>query len=107
MRYGLPTAQLKQFIDTTGPLWGAGKLADKVATILALNNIYPHWGAVIVPPGYTDKELFAAGGNPYGASFGSGDGTGGLSEEAKRACHIQGKRLARFAAGPANVQDVA
>lgn len=31
-RYGNPTAQLKQFIDTTGPLWAAGKLADKVAT---------------------------------------------------------------------------
>ncbi len=121
-RYGNPTAQLKQFIDTTGPLWAAGKLADKVATsftsaqndhggqestILALNNVFYHWGAVIVPPGYTDKELYAAGGNPYGASFGSGGSTDGLSDEAKRACHIQGKRLALFADKLAGGPDVA
>nr|BFF24051.1 hypothetical protein GCM10025732_20160 [Glycomyces mayteni] len=58
-RYGLPTAQIKQFIDTTGPLWQQGKLADKVmstftstqtshggqeSTILALNNTFYHWG---------------------------------------------------------------
>lgn len=28
-RYGLPTAQLKQFLDQTGPLWGAGKLSTR------------------------------------------------------------------------------
>src|SRR5215210_9550858 len=54
-RYGLPTAQLKQFIDTTGPLWATGKLVNKVcssftsaatvhggkeSTILALNNTF-------------------------------------------------------------------
>jgi NAD(P)H dehydrogenase (quinone) len=27
-----------------------------------------HWGAIIVPPGYTDPRVFAAGGNPYGVS---------------------------------------
>jgi len=27
-----------------------------------------HWGAIIVPPGYTDQVLFGAGGNPYGTS---------------------------------------
>ena len=31
-RYGLPTAQLKQFIDMSGPLWAAGKLVNKVAS---------------------------------------------------------------------------
>jgi NAD(P)H dehydrogenase (quinone) len=30
-RFGLPAAQLKQFIDTTGPLWAGGKLHDKAA----------------------------------------------------------------------------
>jgi len=27
-----------------------------------------HWGAIIVPPGYSDESVFAAGGNPYGTS---------------------------------------
>lgn len=31
-RYGNVSAQLKQFLDTTGPLWAAGELSDKVAT---------------------------------------------------------------------------
>lgn len=29
-RYGMVAAQLKQFIDTTGPLWAQGALANKV-----------------------------------------------------------------------------
>lgn len=87
-RYGLPTAQLKQFIDTTGPLWAQGKLVDKVAgsftstgtphggqetTITALNNTFYHWGAIIVPPGYADPIQFRAG-NPYGTSHISNNG---------------------------------
>jgi NAD(P)H:quinone oxidoreductase type IV len=31
-RFGNISAQLKQFLDRTGPLWAAGELADKVAT---------------------------------------------------------------------------
>jgi NAD(P)H dehydrogenase (quinone) len=87
-RFGLPAAQLKQFIDTPGPLWAQGKLINKVATsftatatthggqestILALNNTFYHWGAIIVPPGYADPIQFAAG-NPYGASHVSNNG---------------------------------
>ncbi|MGH8794477.1 MAG: NAD(P)H:quinone oxidoreductase [Stackebrandtia sp.] len=81
-RYGLPTSQLKQFIDQSGPLWQAGKLVNKVAssftasatphggqetTIVALNNTFYHWGCVIVSPAYAEPNQFAAG-NPYGAS---------------------------------------
>ncbi|MFC6092603.1 NAD(P)H:quinone oxidoreductase [Saccharothrix lopnurensis] len=87
-RFGMPAAQLKQFLDTTGPLWGAGKLVNKVATsftsaatahggqettITALNNTFYHWGCVIVPPGYADPIQFQAG-NPYGASHVSNNG---------------------------------
>lgn len=87
-RYGLPTAQLKQFLDTTGPLWAAGKLVNKVATsftsaatphggqettITAINNTFYHWGCVIVPPGYADPIQFQAG-NPYGTSHVSNNG---------------------------------
>src|SRR5499427_10858067 len=31
-RYGLPTAQLKQFLDTTGKLWAQGSLVNKVCS---------------------------------------------------------------------------
>jgi NAD(P)H dehydrogenase (quinone) len=31
-RYGLPTAQLKQFLDTTGPLWVKGALVNKICS---------------------------------------------------------------------------
>ncbi len=63
-RFGLPTSQLKQFIDTTGGLWAQGALAGKLATsftsaatphgglestALAINNTFYHWGAIILP----------------------------------------------------------
>jgi NAD(P)H dehydrogenase (quinone) len=81
-RFGNPAAQLKSFIETTGPLWQQGKLAGKVctaftsastahggqeATLLALGNVFYHWGGIIVPPGYTDPIQFQSG-NPYGTS---------------------------------------
>lgn len=88
-RYGGATSQLKAFIDTTGPLWQQGKLAGKVytaftstatahggqeSTLLALGNVFYHWGGIIVPPGYTDPIQFQTG-NPYGtAHFGGGEG---------------------------------
>jgi NAD(P)H dehydrogenase (quinone) len=110
-RFGLPAAQLKQFIDTAGPLWAQGKLQDKAvgaftgagnvhggqeSTLLALHNVFYHWGSIIVPTGYTDKLLYAAGGNPYGASFTDGRGKG-LPEEKLAAARFQGQRIARFA----------
>src|SRR3954452_11975787 len=86
-RFGTPAAQLKQFIDQAGGLWQEGKLADKPvtaftsafnrhggseATILSLSNVFYHGGALIVPPGFTDPAVYAAGGNPYGTSFTTG-----------------------------------
>lgn len=110
-RYGNPTAQLKQFLDQTGALWQAGALANKPvtsftsamnrhggqeSTILALNNVFYHWGSIIVPPGYTDSSLFAAGGNPYGTSWASGGGEL-PNDAALTAAHYQGKHLAQIA----------
>ena len=83
-RFGNVAAQLKQFIDQAGQLWQEGKLANKVATaftssqtthggqestILALNNTLYHWGAIVLPLGYTVHEVFNSGGNPYGTSY--------------------------------------
>jgi NAD(P)H dehydrogenase (quinone) len=112
-RFGNVAAQLKQFMDQAGGLWQDGKLADRVATaftasmtthggqestILALNNTLYHWGMVILPLGYTVREVFAAGGNPYGTSYTSGKRVEGPDESALAAARYQGQRLARYAA---------
>jgi NAD(P)H dehydrogenase (quinone) len=109
-RYGNVSSQLKQFIDTTGPLWAAGELADKPvtaftsavnrhggneSTLLALYNSMHHWGAIVVPPGYTHEAFTAAGGNPYGVAHASGGGAPGV--DALAAAREQGERLARIA----------
>src|SRR6188768_3280201 len=59
-RFGNVSAQLKEFLDRTGPLWFAGELANKVATgftsatnlhggnestLLAMYNTLYHWGS--------------------------------------------------------------
>ena len=106
-RYGLPSAQLKQFIDTTGPLWGQGKLINKIgssftsiatahggheSTLLAINNVFYSWGSIIVAPSYADPIQFQSG-NPYGASFTSQNGTVSPDEVALNAARFQGKRV--------------
>ena len=85
-RYGNVASQLKQFIDSLGPLWVQGKLADKVyagftsavtqhgghdSTLLALYQTIHHFGGIIASPGYTD-EVKHVDGNPYGVSHVSG-----------------------------------
>lgn len=37
-RYGNMSAELKLFIDTTGPLWAQNKLIDKVAAVFCTNS---------------------------------------------------------------------
>lgn len=111
-RFGGIAAQMKQFLDTAGPLWGQGKLAGKVVTamssasnphggqettILSLYATMYHWGAIVVPPGYTDPVLFAAGGNPYGTSV-TATSDGKVPEEALAAARYQAKRLVHIAA---------
>ena len=94
-RYGTVAAQLKQFLDTLGPQWAQGQLADKVytgfvstgtahggqeSTLLALYNSVYHFGGIIVPPGYTDPSKFVDG-NPYGASHISANGANPPQEQ--------------------------
>lgn len=86
-RFGNPSSQLKAFVDSLGALWRQGELAGKVysaftasgtahggqeSTLLALGNVFYHWGGIIVPPGYTDPIQFQTG-NPYGTSHVAGD----------------------------------
>lgn len=87
-RYGHITSQLQSFIDTLGPLWQEGALADKVyaaftssqtahggqeTTLEAMNTTFAHFGGIIVPPGYTDPVKFQDG-NPYGVGKVTGGG---------------------------------
>lgn len=107
-RFGLPASQIKQFIDTTGGLWFQGKTVNKVcssftstssthggqeSTILALNNTFYHWGAIIVPPGFADPVQFLPGnGNPYGASSVSANASSNVSPENLSAVEFQARR---------------
>lgn len=109
-RFGGPASQMKQFLDIQGGLWAQGKLANKAvtvmssagnahggqeATILGMYTVMMHWGAVIVPPGYTDPSIFKAGGNPYGTSVTVGEN--GMVEDVKDALLHQAKRLVEVA----------
>jgi NAD(P)H dehydrogenase (quinone) len=110
-RYGNVAGQVKQFVDTLGPQWSQGLLADKVysgftssstqhggqeSTLLALYTTVHHFGGMVVAPGYTDPVRFADG-NPYGSSFVSGQGDRPDQTALDGAVH-QGKRVAEIAA---------
>ncbi|MEW2329929.1 NAD(P)H:quinone oxidoreductase [Micromonospora chersina] len=111
-RYGMVAAQLKQFIDTTGPLWAQGALANKVytgftstatlhggqeATLLSLYTVFYHWGGIVVTPGYTDPSQFVAG-NPYGASHTSNNGENPPDHVALAATALTAKRAVQMGA---------
>lgn len=108
-RYGGAASQMRSFIDTLGPIWQKGQLADKTFTATSsagnphggqettLQTLYitaMHWGCILVPPGYTDDSLYAAGGNPYGTTV-TADSPD-VSEEALTAIRHQATRLVRF-----------
>jgi len=109
-RYGVTASQLRVWIDTLGPLWQKGVLANKAVTamssaqnphggqettLLSLYVTMMQWGAIIVPPGYTDPILFKAGGNPYGVTVTAGGA--GLTDDVKDAIRFQARRLVEFA----------
>jgi NAD(P)H dehydrogenase (quinone) len=111
-RYGNVASQLKQYLDTLGPEWQKGLLADKVyagftststahggqeSTLLALYNTVYHFGGVLVPPGYTDPVKFREG-NPYGVSHVSGEnGDEELSEDQLTALDHMTERVLKVA----------
>lgn len=110
-RFGVSASQMRAFIDTLGPLWQQGKLANKAVsamtsalnphggqetTLIGLYTTMMHWGAVIVAPGYTDESVFKAGGNPYGTTVTATEGP--VDEPSKAAIRHQAKRLVEIAA---------
>ena len=107
-RFGVPASQFRAFVDTLGPLWQTGALANKAVTATTsaqnphggqestIQSIYVtamHWGSVIVPPGYADPVKFEDGGNPYGYSCTPGP----LDETGKKSVAYQARRLVDFA----------
>jgi NAD(P)H dehydrogenase (quinone) len=108
-RFGTVASQMRAFIDTLGGQWFSGALANKAVsamtsaqnphggmetTLIGLYTTFMHWGAILVPPGYTDQSIFAAGGNPYGTVAVAGK----VTDEAKAAIQHQAKRLVEVAA---------
>lgn len=118
-RFGGPASQLKAFLDTSGGLWAQGVFYNKVgtaftsastqhggleSTILAMNNIFYHWGAPIMPLGYPNEQVRKYRGNPYGAShYASSRNVENTSHLA--AAFTQGKRLAHVSAACRNMEN--
>ena len=110
-RFGNVPGQMKMFLDGQGGLWAQGKLNNKLVsamataqnnnggqemTIRAIYTTVSHWGAIIVPTGYTDDSIYKAGGNPYGTS---GTATReGFANDIEEAVKHQAKRLVEVAA---------
>ncbi|MFJ9684561.1 NAD(P)H-dependent oxidoreductase [Streptomyces bacillaris] len=113
-RYGLPAASLKHFIDQTLPLHMRRGLVNKVmssftstatlhggqeSTLLALNNAFYHWGAIIVPPGVADSiQLAPTNGNPYGVSSVSRNEAGNVDDDNLAAIEYQARRTVEITA---------
>ena len=105
-RYGIMSAELKNVLDQTGPLWQEGALVNKVGsaftsvatahgghetTLWSIMTPMANLGMIIVPPGYSDAVMFS-GGSPYGATATTG---GGAPTDADLAvARHQGKRVA-------------
>lgn len=109
-RYGVSASQLRAFIDSLGGIWAQGKLANKAVsamtsaqnahggqetTLIGLYTTMMHWGAIIVPPGYTDPIQFKAGGNPYGVTVTANNQP--IPDDVQEAIKHQARRLVQFA----------
>jgi NAD(P)H dehydrogenase (quinone) len=111
-RYGIMTAPMKKFVDSTGKVWLKGGLAGKVGaafsststphggqeiTIFSLLVPMLHHGMILVTPGYLDPATFVAG-SPYGPTTMSGGDNAQVPTEndIKVARHL-GRRVAQTA----------
>jgi NAD(P)H dehydrogenase (quinone) len=117
-RFGNMAAQMKNFLDQTGPLWFAGKLVGKVgsvfastatqhggqeSTILSTHTVLLHQGMIIVGLPYAwagqMKLDEITGGSPYGATtIAGGDGSRQPSANELEGARFQGKHVAEIAA---------
>jgi len=117
-RFGNMAAQMRNFLDQTGPLWARNALVGKIGsvfcctasqhggqetTITSFHNTLLHHGMVIVGLPYTFKDLCTlrevTGGSPYGASSITGAGPELRMPTALELemCRFQGEHVARIA----------
>jgi NAD(P)H dehydrogenase (quinone) len=117
-RFGNMAAQMRNFLDQTGPLWGRGGLVGKVGsvfcstasqhggqetTITSFHLTLLHHGMVIVGLPYTCKDLTTmheiTGGGPYGASCVTGGGPDQRmpTHLELKICQYQGEHVTRIA----------
>lgn len=117
-RFGNMCAQMRNFLDQTGGLWGEGKLIGKVGsaftstasqhggqetTLTSFHTTLLHQGMIIVGVPYSVPELTAmdepTGGTPYGATtITGGDGSRQPSEAELTIARFQGEHVTRIAA---------
>lgn len=118
-RFGNMPAQVKQFIDTAGPLWAKGQLEDKAVGIISstntlhggqestiLSSMLPmlHFGMIFVGSTYGENpeinEYKVQGGSPYGPSTVAGpDGSKMPTEGDLKMAGRLAKRVAKVAKG--------
>jgi len=117
-RFGNMAAQMRNFLDQTGPLWMRGALVGKIAsvfcatasqhggqetTLTSFHLTLLHHGMVIVGLPYTFKDLTTlrevTGGTPYGASCVTGVGPELRMPTALELemCRFQGEHVTRIA----------
>lgn len=117
-RFGNMTAQMRNFLDQTGGLWGKGALIGKVGsvfastgtqhggqetTITSFHTTLLHQGMVIVGLPYSAPGLVnmaeITGGTPYGATTLAGpDGSRKPSQNELELARFQGRHVAEIAA---------
>ncbi len=115
-RFGNMCAQMRNFLDQTGPLWANGALIGKVGsvftatatqhggqetTLTSFHTTLLHHGMVIVGVPYSEQRQMTldeiTGGSPYGASTITG-GTGARqpSENELAIARFQGRHVAEI-----------
>ncbi|MBZ9703768.1 MULTISPECIES: NAD(P)H:quinone oxidoreductase type IV [unclassified Mesorhizobium] len=117
-RYGMMCAQLKNFFDQTGPLWGKGALINKIGSVMSstatqhggaelalisTQAMLQHHGMIIVPLSYAYQAQMGndvvRGGAPYGMTTTSdSDGSRQPSAQELEGAKFQGGRVAEIAA---------
>jgi len=117
-RFGNMCAQMRAFLDSTGPLWSKGALVGKAgsvftssatqhggqeSTILSFHTTLLHQGMIIVGLPYSFEGLTRidemSGGSPYGAStIAGGKGERMPSENELAGARFQGRHVAQIAA---------
>jgi len=116
-RFGNMAAQMRNFLDQTGPLWMEGALVGKPGsvftstgsqhggqetTLTSFHTTLFHHGMVVVGVPYGDPAMMnvseVSGGTPYGASTIAGaDGTRQPSENELTIARFQGRHFATVA----------